>query len=119
MSQLYVRGDQDGEFYREFAPLEKKLSQYTQPASWNPNPLDIKTAKNHALPNSSIMKSLTLACNRTSIISPLEQILHNASLKYEAKAYLHWYHKYGVENALFEQSFENIQTIIDNYNSWL
>lgn len=118
MSQLYVRGD-NGEFRPEFATLEKKLAQYTQPVSWNPNPLDLKVAKNLALPNSSIPKTLTLACNRTSIISPLEHILQSATLKYEAKAYLHWYHKYGIENELFEQSFENIETVIENYKSWL
>ena len=41
--------------------------------------------------------SVTIATNHSSITEHLSSICYGAQLKYDAKAYLHWYEKYGCE----------------------
>lgn len=40
--------------------------------------------------------SLTVASNSESIVEYLETVYERSRVKYSAKAYLHWYNKYGV-----------------------
>lgn len=41
--------------------------------------------------------AVTMAANHSSITDHLSLIGFSARLKYDAKAYLHWYEKYGCE----------------------
>jgi len=71
---------------------------------------------NPVLPNLGIPRSITICSNRTNIVPTFQEIVKNAEIKYEAKAYLHWYKKYGLEEETFLESFEGVRNIIQNYN---
>lgn len=58
---------------------------------------------------------MTILANRASIVNPVRDLLDIAKAKYKAKAYLHWYYKYGMEEEDFILAFENIDTVIENY----
>ena len=53
--------------------------------------------------------------NRLSIAYVLREISKVARSKFKAKAYLHWFMKYGMETDDFEQAFESVNQIVDNY----
>ena len=53
--------------------------------------------------------------NRLSIAYILRDIASIARSKYKAKAYLHWFMKFGMENEDFEKAFEVVEGIVDNY----
>ena len=59
---------------------------------------------------------LTLA-NRSSIAGILKEINDISFSKFKANAFLHWYEKYGLEKGDFENAFNVLDNIIDNYNS--
>ena len=46
----------------------------------------------------------------------MQEVLDISRSKYKAKAYLHWYYKYGLEEEDFTKAFENIEMVIDNYS---
>ena len=117
-SQLIVRGENDGGFMAEHKLIKQRLDKVLSHVKWNPHPFDIKIAKNEAFKEYPMDRSLTLCSNRNSIIEPLEHIIDQARAKYDAKAYLHWYHRYGLEDSLFEQSFETMETVVQNYKDW-
>lgn len=59
--------------------------------------------------------SMVIATNRTQIRYSIDQIFQRALRQFDARAYLHWYAKYGIERADFEQAFENCHRIIQAY----
>ena len=58
---------------------------------------------------------LTLA-NRSSIANIVKDVYDISFCKYKANAFLHWYHKYGLEKDDFENAFNVLDNIIENYN---
>ena len=53
--------------------------------------------------------------NRLNIAYILREISEIARSKFKAKAYLHWFMKYGMENEDFEKAFETVNQVVDNY----
>ncbi|XP_071150571.1 tubulin delta chain-like [Mytilus edulis] len=61
--------------------------------------------------------SITVASNSESIVEYLETVYERSRVKFAAKAYLHWYNKYGVTNEDFEEACDAVEDIIQNYKS--
>jgi Tubulin len=94
--------------------LERKIVQSFHPVKWNPDAVSYETIK-EKLSNSNDVKTCLIMANRISIASILRELSEVAKAKFKAKAYLHWYYKYGMEEEDFISAFENVDTIIDNY----
>ncbi|VDI58631.1 Hypothetical predicted protein [Mytilus galloprovincialis] len=113
---VIARGDSTETFYPQMTQgLEKKFRKSFNTVSWNPFPIDIWTAKTNSIgPKDS---SITVASNSESIVEYLETVYERSRVKFAAKAYLHWYNKYGVTNEDFEEAFDVVEDIIQNYKS--
>ena len=87
--------------------LEKKFKEHYTPVEWNPYPVDFWFRTSQLQD-----KSLTTLTNSSSILKYLTNIREKATLMHEYKAYLHWYN----ELADFESSFNQLDTLIQNYS---
>ena len=92
------------------------INKAVNPVKWNPFTLDFWTAKNSLDIGKSKSNWLTLCINRNRSCDYLMEVKTKAQLKYSAKAYLHWYEKFNISNCLFENAFENLNTIINSYD---
>ena len=59
---------------------------------------------------------MTVLANRTSFADIVKEINSIAYTKFKAKAYLHWYYKYGLMEEDFENSFNIIDNLIESYS---
>jgi hypothetical protein len=50
---------------------------------------------------------------------PIRRLLETSVQKYHAKAYLHWYKQYGIEDEDFVSSFDSLRGVVDAYESAL
>eukprot|EP00941_MAST-03F_sp_MAST-3F-sp1_P003698 g3698.t1 len=62
-------------------------------------------------------KSCSVISNSQTILKPLNRALNSAENMYHAKAYLHQYEKYGVEDIDFHEAFLQLRQIECNYKS--
>ncbi|XP_060557978.1 tubulin delta chain-like [Ruditapes philippinarum] len=111
-----ARGDTTGGFQLHMGALEPKLKRAYNCVDWNPFPVDFWTAK----PNNCGSKnsaSLTVASNSSSINEYLENVLERSKVMFEAGAYLHWYWRHGADKETFEDAFETIQLVVDDYKT--
>jgi hypothetical protein len=100
------------------------IKKHLNPVEWNPFTIDFWSSKssindpyNNVTNNNKVRSnSLTIATNRNKCVDYLREVEEKSLEKYKAKAYLHWYHKFNINNDHFENSFENIRNIIENYN---
>jgi hypothetical protein len=58
-----------------------------------------------------------LVNNRSTIADSLEIIYEKSLNKFNSKAFLHWYYKYGLEQEDFHNAFTINKNIIANYRS--
>ncbi|CAC5421178.1 TUBD [Mytilus coruscus] len=112
---VIARGDSTDTFYPQMIQgLEKKFRKSFNTVSWNPFPIDVWTAKTNSIgPNDTA--SITVASNSESIVEFHETVYEKSRVKFAAKAYIHWYNKYGVTNEDFEEAFDVVEDIIQNY----
>lgn len=61
-------------------------------------------------------KSATLLSNSQSFIKPLESVLKNGWGMFASRAYLHQYHRYGLADDDFVDSFGLVEQILADYN---
>ena len=85
--------------------FEKKLTQHLNPVDWNPDGIQLEYVQEKQESKLDTKECLILA-NRLSIAYVLREISKVARSKYKAKAYLHWFMKYGMESEDFEKAFE-------------
>lgn len=108
----------------DIAKLATDVKKSYRCVSWNPFPVDIwiderksvlgKTGQ--VLKNPNLMKSLSICSNLSSLATMhCSQVLAKAELKYKARAYLHWYERYGTDRSDFEEAFEIMRTVITDY----
>eukprot|EP00904_Undaria_pinnatifida_P009786 jgi/Undpi1/5938/HiC_scaffold_2.g01212.m1 len=69
-----------------------------------------------ALLSRGMPRSVTTVCNQTRIRGVLEDVLTRAETKFNARAYLHWYHRYGLEDEDFLAAFEGVRTVERGYD---
>ena len=116
------------------------IRKHVNPVEWNPFTIDFwharsalnrpptgskasssTSASSSASSSSSLFggkfkpSSLTIAINRNRCVDYLEDVLERASRQYEARAYLHWYEKYGVGASYFEHAFDTLRSVCDTY----
>lgn len=111
---VVARGDENQKFNSFMPRIETQIKSAYCTIKWNPFPVDFWiSAKNSIV--STAAKSLTVGSNYSNIIPQLEGILQSSQTKLSARAYLHWYEKYGCTNEDFVVAFDKLQTVIDAY----
>lgn len=95
--------------------LERKINSVLNPISWNPDAINIEYLKDS---QEKVLRGKTMMtiANRTSFADILKEINSIAYSKFKAKAYLHWYYKYGLTQEDFEICFNVIDNIIESYS---
>ena len=94
--------------------LEKRVNTAFNPLKWNPDCVNYEFIK-EKVKNYQDTKSMLIMANRVHIYQILKDLIDVSESKFKAKAYLHWYYKYGLEEEDFKESFEIIRVIMDNY----
>ena len=61
-------------------------------------------------------EKITVVSNRTHIVDPLFEVMKSAQAKLKARAYLHWYEKFGLEADQMEGAITKVQEIVSNYS---
>ena len=111
-----LRGSSSGlePFASELGPLEAKLKKAYNTVSWNPFPVDYWLSYE---PSMGHTKLATVLANSSVVLDYLETVYGRARAMFDEGAYLHWYERFGCERDTFEQAFENVHGILDNYRS--
>ncbi|ETW01220.1 hypothetical protein H310_06809 [Aphanomyces invadans] len=76
----------------------------------------------HAIESASALdgassSSITVCSNGTNVVPTVETLLARARHQFQARAYLHWFAKYGIDCDDFTDSFERTQAIVDEYSA--
>ncbi|XP_013409803.1 tubulin delta chain [Lingula anatina] len=111
---VIARGDTHGTFPDYMKQIEDKVKSTYNCVSWNPYPVDFWTGKFNPAGGKDA-SSVTMAANYTNFLSPVEYMMSQSKLMYDAGAYLHWYWKYGCTRDDFDQAFESVSDIVTNY----
>lgn len=96
--------------------VERKLKLGYNTVPWNPFPVDFWFSHEHRLKDS---KRATLLANSSVVAEYLETAVQRASAMFGAKAYMHWYRRYGCEESVFEEAFETIRDTAAKYENLL
>ena len=100
--------------------LIKKLEEPYPVVAWNEGGLKMEAIKTHPLKSHpNIKRNISIIANRSTVLHPLVLALQKAKIKFKAKAYLKWYKMFGCEEDTFENTFDVIENVIDNYTSVL
>ncbi|GAB1605562.1 hypothetical protein Ahia01_000838300, partial [Argonauta hians] len=89
--------------------IEKRLGC----VSWNSSPVNYWFASS-TLPADKV-PSVTLASNTAHVTDFLQKTLNKAKAMYDNGAYLHWYWRHGASQNDFQNAFESVRGIIENY----
>ncbi|KAJ3226805.1 hypothetical protein HK099_004074 [Clydaea vesicula] len=90
----------------------KKLREHLKPVYEPENSLMLLYSLNQEKTDHN---SLTLVKNSNEIINYLEEVNRKGNLIFKSKAFLHWYQKYGEIESDLEDSFEVLESVIENY----
>ncbi|CAE1265252.1 TUBD [Acanthosepion pharaonis] len=111
---LVGRGENEAyDFSQYVCKQQKQTERLLTCVQWVPDPVVYWTANSH-LPGEK-SSTLTAASNHGRVTHWLQMALDKAKAMYTAKAYLHWYWKYGADKSDFEKAFEATEIIIENY----
>ncbi|EDV26875.1 uncharacterized protein TRIADDRAFT_54235 [Trichoplax adhaerens] len=115
-----ARGDRDHSFFNFMPRLNENLKAAYRCVNWNPFPIDYWTAeKDCSRSASSGSRTLYVCSNSCGVIDYFDHILSKTSTMYEAKAFLHWYWKYGCCEDDFCEARETLQSVALNYRDTL
>ncbi|KAM9489417.1 tubulin delta chain-like isoform 2-T2 [Clarias gariepinus] len=110
-----ARGDQDNSFIA--SNVLQKLRQAHRCVDWNPFPVDHWTDPRNEASVSSSVRTLTVCSNHSSVTRLIGHVTQRATEMLSARAYLHWYERYGVETEEFQQGINTLSSIIEEYES--
>ena len=94
--------------------LEKRLRQTYNTVQWNPFPVDFWLSYE---PHLRDQKVVSVLANTAAVGGYLQHVMDRARLMYGERAYLHWFERYGCERGMFEEAFQTVQGIVDNYRA--
>ncbi|CAM5094813.1 unnamed protein product [Eretmochelys imbricata] len=94
----------------------RKLKQAYRCVPWNPFPLTCWTASLNIVEPGCQSHSLTVCANHSSSAELLQQVVARAEAMYKTNACLHWYWRYGCEEEDFQQAFETLCSVADDYS---
>lgn len=119
---VYTRGDMDNTFNIDTQNrIDIRMNKIYSPVAWNTNPSQYITSSipplSHfrTLNNSCSSKSIATLVNRAYNSTRVSALLDRGRLMYDNNAFTHWYQRYGIDDNEFNQAFDTVQTIIDNY----
>ena len=94
--------------------IEKRLKQTYNTVSWNPFPIDFWQSHE---PHIGDKKLVGVLANSAAVTDYLKSTVARARLMYHARAYLHWFERYRCEQGMFEEAFETVETVTENYSA--
>lgn len=94
--------------------IEKRLRQVYHTVQWNPFPIDFWLSHE---PHLRDKKVVSVLANSAVVGGYLQCMKERAQLMLHEKAYLHWYERYGCEQTMFEEAFETVEKIVENYRT--
>ncbi|XP_041104101.1 tubulin beta chain-like isoform X3 [Polyodon spathula] len=112
-----ARGGQSKSFLSSLDPVLRRLRHGHHCAAWNPFPIDYWTDPQDVVSPSPSSCSLTVCSNHSSVTDLLQRVGERAHDMFQARAYLHWYHRYGCEDQDFLQAFDALRTVTEEYRA--
>ncbi|KAI6654640.1 Tubulin beta-8 chain isoform A [Oopsacas minuta] len=109
---LVTRGMKDRDSMHAYTEVKDKITHLLYPASTN-SIIDILHCDGSFPCNER--SSVTLGLNSSLEKEFFQRVVTNSSLLLSQRAYLHWYHKYGVTDEKFKQSIESLSELIAHY----
>ncbi|DAZ99981.1 TPA: hypothetical protein N0F65_001985 [Lagenidium giganteum] len=91
------------------------------PVPWTDNPIRrVETATSAApFETHGGIAAMTVAMNNGHGVSCIRHFRERAQRQFQAKAYTHWYHQYGIEDDKFQEAFEQCANVIADYEDLL
>ncbi|KAM8967623.1 tubulin delta chain-like [Pelodytes ibericus] len=118
LSALAVaRSSQDHSFLLSQDSVLMKLRHAYHCVPWNPFPMDCWMDSQNILDPSCHSHSLTVCANHSSAADLISKVTQRARDMHSARAYLHWYQRYGCEEDEFQAAFHTLDCVVENYNS--
>ncbi|KAM4705571.1 uncharacterized protein WCC33_010398 [Rhinophrynus dorsalis] len=111
-----ARSSQDTSFLLSQELVLMKLRQAYRCVPWNPFPVDCWTGSQNILDPSCHSHSLTVCANHSSVADLMRRVKRRAQEMYEARAYLHWYKRYGCEDDYFQEAFHTLNSVVEEYS---
>ena len=105
-----------GSLVPHISSIEKRLKQTYNTVQWNPFPVDFWSSYE---PHLRDTKMVSMLANSAAVRGYLQCVVDRARLMYHERAYLHWYERYGCEGGMFEESFETVERVIENYTTMM
>ncbi|XP_077160559.1 uncharacterized protein LOC143820973 isoform X2 [Paroedura picta] len=111
-----ARGPQEDSFLVGCASVLRRLKQAYRCVPWNPFPATYWTdpASLTALGHDS--HALTVCANHSGSADLLRRVEQRARLMYKSNAFLHWFWRHGCEAGDFEQAFETLRSVTEDYS---
>ncbi|XP_063306923.1 tubulin delta chain-like [Pelobates fuscus] len=110
-----VRSSQDNSFLIKQDSVLNKLKQAYRCVPWNPRPMNCWIDTENILDPSCHSHSLTVCANHSSAADLISRVRQRAQAMYSARAYLHWYRRYGCEDEDFESAFCTLDGVVEEY----
>ncbi|XP_068091320.1 tubulin delta chain-like isoform X2 [Hyperolius riggenbachi] len=112
-----TRSSQDYSFLLSRDSVLTKLKHSYRCVSWNPFPVHCWTDPQNILDPSNHSHSLTVCANHSSAADLITSVLGRARTMYDARAYLHWYRRYGCEDGDFHEAFNTLDSVVEEYTN--
>jgi hypothetical protein len=102
----------------EAAPVEpapvavRDLQRALHPVPWNAAPLAVGLSYE---PQAAAVRGVGVAANRTHMAALVGRVLDKASVMESARAYVHWYERFGIEAEDLHAAFDALRRIAEAY----
>ncbi|KAK3571837.1 hypothetical protein QTP86_020468 [Hemibagrus guttatus] len=110
-----ARGNHDNSFIA--STVLQKLRHAHRCVPWNPFPVDHWTDPRNVANVCLSARMLTVCSNHSSVTRLLGHVAQRATEMLNARAYLHWYERYGIRTEEFQQALNTLSELIEEYES--
>ncbi|XP_027005362.2 tubulin beta-8 chain-like isoform X3 [Tachysurus fulvidraco] len=110
-----ARGNHDNSFI--VSKALQKLRQAHRCVPWNPFPVDHWTDPRNEANVCLSARMLTVCSNHSSVTRLLGHVAQRATQMLKARAYLHWYERYGIETEEFQRALNTLSDLTENYET--
>ncbi|KAG8443465.1 hypothetical protein GDO86_012024 [Hymenochirus boettgeri] len=111
-----ARGSQEKSFLLSQDSVLRKLKHSYHCVPWNPFPVDCWTGSQKIFDSSQHSHSLTVCSNHSSTADLIKKVINRAQAMYDARAYLHWYKRYGCAEEDFQAAFQTLHSVVEEYS---
>jgi hypothetical protein len=99
---------------RQFRVAMRCVEETYRHVDWNPAPISALVDADGAKAALG-RRSVSVCSNRTHVGEEFARVLAKGRLMHHARAYTHWYHAAGCEDADFTAAFESVEEIVQQY----